>query len=384
MSTPLSPTLGPSMASFDVEGKTFVYDRKLVEEMEAYSGKSFGVVDAAMARSMTEFQEKKEHEFLFGSPGKFTPSWLSKPPSTPDMEPEYEMDIAAGKIKEGDTFTDNQHDAYTFIDGKVEQLYNSFRDLVRNPEEVRRAVTPEYWHEATEGKIKGKMPFYPGKGILEQVEVEDDSQVKTYTKLTMETLKKAMDSLKVNSGNGKDMMLWTGESGRKEFNRAMRTEALVQSKPSFPGGMVPTHIPHSFIASIPKMSDAEIRKLIELYYNEELVYDIPEDEREDYRIILGQEVGNRREAGRTPSWGMEMRNPRAHLTLQPMTTRESGQIESTNSVLIKTRRTGQSYQWQTGFDPFDPPTPSPGGSPSGEGDKLSFSSRVKAMFRKGK
>lgn len=310
------------------------------------------------------------------------------PSFLPEVEPDYEMDIAAGKIKEGDVFRDGNNEVYRLAGGQVVHIASAYPESSVGDIRVRL-------------RDKGESSLALGTGILAQI--EDNSSVKTYTKLTMETLEKAIASIGVNSEKG--IMLLTGESGRKELAGVMKTEALILSEPSFPGGVLPSHIPNSFVASVPEMSDTELRDLIRLYYDEELCYDIPENERQDYRIILAREHINRSKknegfytghsaktlndvaiddsVGRhaMSALGVTMHNPTLNarsISSYPVG-RESSQVEHMGSVIIKSRRSGMSYV--AGVDPVNPPTPYPGGSPSGDDRGLGFTDRVKAMMK---
>lgn len=312
------------------------------------------------------------------------------PSFLPEVEPDYEMDIAAGKIKEGDVFRDGNNEVYRLAGGQVVHIASAYPESSVGDIRVRGGL-----------RDKRESSLALGTGILAQI--EDNSSVKTYTKLTMETLEKAIASIGVNSEKG--IMLLTGESGRKELAGVMKTEALILSEPSFPGGVLPSHIPNSFVASVPEMSDTELRDLIRLYYDEELCYDIPENERQDYRIILAREHINRSKknegfytghsaktlndvaiddsVGRhaMSALGVTMHNPALNarsISSYPVG-RESSQVEHTNSILIKARRSGMSCV--AGVDPVNPPTPYPGGSPSGDDRGLGFTDRVKAMMK---
>ena len=61
-----------------------------------------------------------------------------------------------------------------------------------------------------------------GKGLLEQI--NDSPSIKTYSTLTKELLEEAMKSLAMPSDPGKELMVMTGAGGRRELEKAMRTE----------------------------------------------------------------------------------------------------------------------------------------------------------------
>jgi hypothetical protein len=99
--------------------------------------------------------------------------------------------------------------------------------------DMEMAEAEKKYHEKAESEMYKKMALgfavggvipddgvSRGKGILEQI--EESSAVKTYSKLTEETLKTMMDSLGVPAGN--EFMVMTGRAGRRDLAVAMREE----------------------------------------------------------------------------------------------------------------------------------------------------------------
>lgn len=332
-----------------------------------------------MYKRRKDFEDKMMSESYFTPPPPLPP-----PPMTnPEIEPDYEMDIAAGKIKEGDVFSDNRCDIYKLVGGRAVFVASAYPEIpapspVFNPAPLKKRI--KELEDRDSILTRGER----GKGILEQIEDEAGS-IKSYSKLTMETLTGAIDSLMgAPLAEGKEFLMMTGSSGRREFNEAMRIHAA--------NAYGLSRVPEGFIRSVPKLNYQELTLLIKMYSDEEVVYDIPEAERNDYCRVLEQELSSRHRKS-LDKRGWEI-NPRTIADsyvagVDPFDKSDKAiQDEREHQIIIKPRGMGRSYLQQTGIYQeltrkyaINPPTPSPGGSPSGGDKGMTFKKRVEAMMK---
>lgn len=349
-----------------------------------HMGKKYWM-DLEMYKAQKDLEDKITLKSYFTSP--FPPP--PPPPMTnPEIEPDYEMDIAAGKIKEGDVFSDNRCDIYKLVGGRAVFVANAYPEIpapspVFNPAPLKKRI--KELEDMGSTPVRGER----GKGILEYIKDEAGS-IKSYSKLTMETLTGAIDSLMgAPLAGGKEFSMMFGSAGGlREFNEAMRAHAFNEYGLS--------RVPEGFIRSVPKLNDQELTLLIKMYSDEEVVYDIPEAERNDYRRILHQEL-DRRGRGWTINprteeqkvWDAreDMRKNPYTIGVDPFDKADKA-VQAEHQIIIKPRGMGRSYLQQTGIYQeltrkyaINPPTPSPGGSPSGGDKGMTFKKRVEAMMK---
>lgn len=341
-----------------------------------HMGKKYWM-DLEMYKAQKDLEDKITLKSYFTPPPPLPP-----PPMTnPEIEPDYEMDIAAGKIKEGDVFSDNRCDIYKLVGGRAVFVASAYPEIpspspVFNPTPLKKRI--KELEDRDSILTRGER----GKGILEQIEDEAGS-IKSYSKLTMETLTGAIDSLMgAPLADGKEFLMMTGSAGRREFNEAMRIHAA--------NAYGLSRVPEGFIHSVPKLNDQELTLLIKMYSDEEVVYDIPEAERNDYCRVLEQELSSRRRKS-LDKRGWEI-NPKTIADsyvagVDPFDKADKA-IRGEHQIIIKPRGMGRSYLQQTGIYQeltrkyaINPPTPSPGGSPSGGDKGMTFKKRVEAMMK---
>ena len=195
-----------ALIDFTHMGKKFLYDPSMVEAAEKFREK----------------EEKTMYERLTprpASPIEDEFEWLKKPSATPppssDVEPDWEMDIASGAILQHDLVVDEKGNKFMLAGDKFVSVTSHGADAMKttNPVGAIRVVSSAYAEE--------EPSLIPrGRGILDAM--EDKTVVKEYTRLTMDTLKAAVDSVSKHSG-GDEFIIHTGAAGERELSKAMKS-----------------------------------------------------------------------------------------------------------------------------------------------------------------
>lgn len=242
-----------------------------------------------------------------------------------DMDPSWEFDYQAGRIRDGDILT-NEYGERFFVtkDGLQSMTVGQASKSVVTSE--RLALVASSFPE--EGK-----PIFQTKGLVEQLEKVKSS---SFSELTKDML----DKLISKNFQQQPYMVYTGRGGRKEFNKALR-QAIQQRK---------------------------LTSYEETLYNDELSYDLT---LEDRRSLLENYIHDLYGKGELSHSGFEEKMDaidKWYHSKTPHSTSNSGTITDAHTILLHPASAKalpamvipEEYMQQQLHSVINPPPPYPG------------------------